>query len=429
MRMPSPKFPSVTARQGPAKGADRLVSAPAGPNFPGPKFPSVTSRQGPARGADRPVSAPAGEVSESRSATPEPSPAKLGGRTGDQEARQKAVPELQQPLEQRATSDKEASSSVPEAARRQSSARDSQSGVRDSAEQSDWLSDKNQTSKLASSLASSSMSAKPSEQSRSKSSQSVSPTSGSGKTGGRTPPGEQNARQEAMAGLQRKGKQPTALDQQAATIFVDRPQAQPDSDSSSSQADSEQPSRAPAQGQTSSVLPPSGRAPAGEHEAREKAMSELKKQSQQTQPAQSADLQKIRDQAKDQQQGKDQGLGISTQQAAAVYKPQSPGSEQNQPQQQSGWLSDKNQTSKLASSLASSSTSAKPSDRDPSNAQPSSPARTEQSPNRVRDFFAGVQSRLSGRNAQSPGMGFASSTSTAPQTDQPSSPMQVANWA
>lgn len=378
--------------------------------------------------------------------TVEPVSVKLGGRAapGEQDARQNAMAELQRQSKQPAMSNEQAASQFAEAAQERASARESQP-VRP----------------------------KSAAQGVSSSKQSVMPSPAPVKLGGRAPPGEQNARQKAMAWLQRQTKQPANADQEAATVFVEPPQApKPSTDRTASQADGEQPPTAPVQGQQASALPPSGRAPAGEHKAREQAMADLKRKSQQTQQIEPVDLQQVKDQVSG--PGKSQQLGMSPEQAAAVYQPRSAVSEQAQSKPQSGLLCEKDQTSDLASSLASSSMSAEPpatdvgrvteprsaaseqkksktqsellSKKDQTSdlasslasssisakppvsnvgrvAEPSA-AQVEQSQNRVLGFFYAAQAAISGgKTAQTPGLGFTSST--AAQTDSPSSPMQV----
>ena len=235
------------------------------------------------------------------------------------------------------------------------------------------------------------------------------------KSGGKTSLAQQDAKQKGMGWFQRKGKQNDQPSQQAATVFLDSPEAQAPA-SERSRSDSQEPGVS--QGQSSSKLPPSGRAPPGEHEAEMQAKAELKRKSQQTQPYKPVDREQLKRQGTG--QAEDQQLGMSPEQAAAVYKPRSAISKQDQSQQQPELLSDNDQTSDLGSSLASSSQSAEPPVSSAGSvAQPSSAVQTGQSPNRVRGFFSAVQDRVSGRKpAQSP------SGPTA-QTDSPSSPMQV----
>ena len=226
---------------------------------------------------------------------------------------------------------------------------------------------------------------------------------------------QQDAKQKGMGWFQRKGKQTDKPSQPAATVFLDSPEAQAPA-SERSRSDSKEPGVS--QGPSSSKLPLSGRAPPGEHEAEMKAKAELKRKSQQTQPYKPVDREQLKGQGTG--QAEDQQLGMSPEQAAAVYKPRPAISKQDQSQQQPELLSDSDQTSDLGSSLASSSMSAEPPISSAGSvAEPSSAAQRDQSPNRVRGFFSAVQDRVSGRKpAQSP-------RNTAAQTDLPSSPMQV----
>ena len=147
---------------------------------------------------------------------------------------------------------------------------------------------------------------------------------------------EHNAREKAQAELRQKSRQTfTPAVSAAEAVKQMKAEEKPQSDSPSAAATSA------ASDQSGPVAKPivGGRAPAGEHEAREKAMAELKKKSQEQQPV----------------------TGVSSGEAKAIPKPRAQDQSQNQPlASEQKPLSVRNQTQDLAEGLAGASMSAKP---------------------------------------------------------------------
>ena len=193
---------------------------------------------------------------------------------------------------------------------------------------------------------------------------------------------EQNARANAQAELKAKSKQtitPEVSAAEAVRKFKTDNQSQPQaaSDAASDQARSDT---------VSSKAIAGGRAPAGEHEARQKAQAELKNQSQQQQPV----------------------TGVSSDLAAAIYKPRASDKQQSQQQRPQQLMSDKDQTDDLASGLTGASMSAQP------KLAPSDQSRSASKPSPLQS-----QQRASSMPAA-----LSSASSFAPAQQEPQNPLQ-----
>ena len=191
---------------------------------------------------------------------------------------------------------------------------------------------------------------------------------------------EHSAREKAQAELQQKAKPNLTPDVSGyEAVRTVKTEGKPQSASPSAKPTAAGTSATPDQSEPVSKPMASGRAPAGEHEAREKALAKLKKESQEQQPVTAASL----------------GQAEAIKPQAEEVKPRQPSVTERQP------LSEQNQTQDLARGLAGAFMSAEPT-KAQDQGRVSSSDRSQRSPLQSQQAASSTSTADSDRSQPSP---------------------------